>query len=853
MTALALRGLAARRLRTLLTAIAIVLGVAMVSGTYIETDQIRAAFDDITKESVEKLDVIVTPHEEFNAQFSTQMPSLDADLVDRVKAVSGVGDAEGQVMALGNLVVDGEVVNTMGAPPLVMGDGSEEFDSSEVIEGRDPVRAGEAAILEQNAGDQGIEIGDRIGVTTRHGVETVTVTGIFAFGEGGSSMGGATAVELTIPEVQRLYDLEGKVSSISVIAAPGVDPDVLRVRVDAALPAGLKVETAAENAAATSEEINDQIGSFLTPVLLALAGAAVLVGAFIIFNTFSITVAQRIREFAMLRALGATRGQVLAIVAGEALFLGVVASAAGLGLGIGFSKLLNGLFDAVGFGIPRSGLVLEPRTIAASLAVGIGVTLLAALVPALRATQVAPVAAMSGVRPRDSQRKRRIAAALSLVLLAVGVAFAAQGLFGGGTATAKMGSIAGGAVAVFVGVALSARHLVRPLAVAIGYPIERVFRTPGRLARENAERNPSRTAITSAALMVGVGLVVFVAVFAAGVKASISSQVDELMRADLFVYGEGFQPIPAAAGKAIDRVDGVEAVVPTIYDQVEVNGEDLNTATDVLIGVDPTRLADVYAFEWLDGDGSLLANLRRGHVLVEEQFAEQHEIEVGDIYRVVTPSGGRVALTAVGMYRDPTILQGSIATRETLAPISPARDPITILVALEDGMDAAAVQRDVEAALGEFPTAKVENRAEYEQVLDEQLDPIVYMLYALLALSLVISVFGIANSLFLSIHERTGELGVLRAVGATRHQVRRVIRYESVITALIGATLGTLLGVAFAWLVMQSLSEFGFEISIPVGQLVAFMLLAVAVGVVGAVGPARRAARVNVLDAVRYE
>ena len=853
MIKLALRGMAERRLRSALTAVAVLLGVAMVSGTYIETDQIRTAFEDITEEGVKGIDVIVTPREAFSGQPSAEQPTLDGGLVQRVQAVRGVEAAEGQITAPGNIVVDGEVVETFGAPGLVVGDASERFDPSEVVEGRDPERSGEASLLEQNAEDQGVEVGDRIGIATRRGLSEVEVVGIIAFGEGGSSLGGTTVVELTTPEVQRLFDRRGELSSISVIAEPATDGSALRDRVAEVMPPEVRVQTAAENAEESAEEINDQIGSFLTPVLLTLAGAAVLVGAFIIFNTFSITVAQRAREFAMLRALGASRRQVLGAVTGEALLIGILATAAGIAAGIGFARLLNTLFDAAGFGIPRSGLVLAPRTIAIALVIGIGVTLVGAFVPALRATRVAPVVAMSGVEVRTPARSRRIRAAVAALFFAGGIALTALGLFGSGPATGKLVAVAGGAVAIFVGVALLARYLVRPLAGLVGYPLERAFRTPGRLARENALRNPARTAITSAALMVGVGLVVFVAVFAAGLKSSFTSQIDELVRADIFIYGQNFQPFPGRTREVVEGVPGVETAVPTLYDQLQVNGQSSNAVYDYLLGMDPERLAEVYAFEWLEGDDSLLAELGRDEALIEEQFAKAHGLEVGDSYEVVTPSGGEATLRAVGRYRDPTILQGSIATLETLGAISPNRDPIILLTAVADSADAEQVQEAVKAALEQFPTAEVESRGEYKETIEGQLNQIVYLLYALLAMSVVISLFGIANSLFLSIHERTAELGVLRAVGGSRRQVRRMIRYESVITSVIGALLGTAIGLLFAWLVTRSLSELDLELSIPVGQLVIFMVLAVVVGVIGAIVPARRGSRMDVLEALQYE
>jgi putative ABC transport system permease protein len=854
MTRLALRGLAARKLRTALSAVAVVLGVAMVVGTYVLTDQITAAFEDLSAESVEGIDVVVTPEESFTASFASEAPTLDASLANRVRDVDGVASAEGQLTALGSLVVDGEVVETFGAPGLVVADASEEFDPSETVAGRDPRAPREAGILEQNAEREGIEVGDRVGVATRRGVRPVTIVGIFAFGEGGSSLGGTTVVELPRAEMQRWFGLEGRLSSISVIAEPGFQPAELAGRLTEALPSSARAQTADENAEESADEINDQIGAFLTPALLALAGAAVLVGGLMIFNTFSITVAQRVREFAMLRAVGATRGQVLASVVGEAMAIGVLASAVGIAAGIGLARLFRSLFEAAGFGIPHSDAVLEPRTLVIAVAVGIGVTMLAALVPAIRATRVAPVAALAATAVRGSRRSRRIAAIVSVAMLLGGIALASQGLFGSGPATARLAAIAGGTVAIFVGIALSARYVVRPLAAVVGYPIELAFHTAGRLARENAIRNPGRTALTSAALMVGLGLVVFVAVFAAGLKSSFASQIDQLVKAEIFIYGgQGFQPIPGRTRTVVEGVPGVAAAVANLFDQVEVNGEGSNIAYDVLIGADTDELDQVYTFEWIEGDDALVGALGQGDVLIEEQFSLAHDLGVGDTYSVETPSGGRGTLEAVGIYRDPTILQGSIATIGTLRSVSPARDPIAVMLAVDDEADAATVEAEVERALRPFPAVEVESKAAYEQTIEGQLDQIVYLLYALLAMSVVISLFGIANALFLSIHERTRELGVLRAIGATRTQIRRVIRYESVITSVIGGLLGTLVGIAFAWLVIVSLSEFGLRLSLPLGQLAIFMALAVIVGIVGAIAPARRASRVDVLDAIHQE
>jgi putative ABC transport system permease protein len=380
-----------------------------------------------------------------------------------------------------------------------------------------------------------------------------------------------------------------------------------------------------------------------------------------------------------------------------------------------------------------------------------------------------------------------------------------------------------------------------------------LFATPGELARENAMRNPGRTAATSAALMVGLGLVVFVAVFAAALKSSFGEQLDRLVRADVFITDQSMRPVARGVQGRMAEIPGVQASMPLYYDQIEVEGRASSVTVDALLGVDPAKLRSVYAFEWVEGSDALLARLQGERALIEEQFAKRHGLDVGDRYSVETPSGGRGSFSVLGIYRDPTMLQGSLAANDALRRLSTEENPFALFVAVAGDADAAAVQRRIEAALRDFPTVEVRSNAEYKQLIEDRLNTIVYLLYALLAMSLVISMFGIANSLFLSIHERTREFGLLRAVGATRSQVRRIVRYESVITSAIGGVLGMAIGVLFAWLTTRSLDEWNLGFTVPAGQLVVFLLLAVVVGVVAAALPARRGARTDVLDAIHYE
>ena len=849
MIALALRSMAQRKLRAALTAVAIVLGVAMIAGTYVQTDQITSAFEDIQQTANAGVDVVVTPREAFTGDWSQPEP-LRFDTFRAIHRVEGIDRMAGELWETGALVVGGKTVQSDFAPSGVVSDVPEPFNPFRPVRGRLPAEPDEVAVDTQLAEDQQLRLGQQVGVTTRTGIQPVRVVGVVDYGDV-ASIGGATLIVARLQDMQAWFDRRGEVTRLLVSAEPGVSPNQLATRVRAVLGPELEVKTGQQTATDTAQEINDQIGGFLTPALLAFAGAALLVGAFIIFNTFSITVAQRTKEFALLRALGSTRRQVLASVAVEALVVGTVASVAGLFLGLGFARALGALFDAAGMGIPRGDMELAGRTIVIALSVGIGVTLAAALIPAVRATRVSPVAAMRDEtetrRPRHPALRRIATGAIALA----GLALVVQGLLGGGTATARLGSMGAGTLLVFIGVAASARYVVRPLAAITGWPLQRLRGTTAELARENAARNPGRTAITSAALMVGLGLVVFVAVFAAGLKDTIDGGIEDRLKGELIVTSDSAAPLPAGAATRITAVPQVRASSPQYVDRIQVDGRPANATTDILNGVDPADFPEVYDFRWL-GDEVDVARLGPEEAVIEEQFGKEHGIAVGDRFDVRTPTGRTATLRAVGRYRDPAILQGIIIDSHRFLTLSASRDPFSFMIALRDGGDAqvTAAKADVADALDTFPTAKVRTGAEYRDWIAGRVDQIIYLLYALLAMSLVISLFGIANSLFLSIHERTREIGMLRAVGATAGQVRQIIRYESVITAIIGGLLGTVVGVLFAWLSTFALEDLGVRFSLPLGQLAVLLVVAVVVGILGAVVPARRASHLNVLDAI---
>jgi putative ABC transport system permease protein len=849
---LTLRGLAERKLRSALTAVAVLLGVAMIAGTYVLTDQIRSGFENLESTAYSGVDVELSPKDAFTSQFSTPRPLKDS-VVAQVREVPGVAKAEGALWSPGGLVIDGELQkSTGGGGTIVTATLGEPFRAETVVDGRLPERSGEVTLIRATAEKHDLGPGDRIGIATRRGIVPVTVVGSYEFGS--SDVGGTDVVSARLDDLQAWFDREGEVTSIDVAADEGVSPQQLVRRIGSVVPQGVKVRTGDVAAEETAADINDQIGGLLKPALLAFAGAALLVGAFIIFNTFTITVAERTREFAMLRTLGATRRQILGAVSLEALVIGATASVLGLGLGLVFARATARLFEAVGLGVPTGGLELAPRTIVLSLLVGVGVTQLAALIPARRATRVPPIAALQRSDQEIPARHRRLMPWIAALVAVLGVGMLVAGLFAGGPATSRLTLMAGGVVLLFVGLALSSRWFVRPLAGAIGWPLERLFDEPGLLARENAMRNPSRTATTAAALTVGLGLVVFVAVFANGIKASFDATVTRVVKADLIVGSDTTQPIPAAAGDAVAQTPAVASSSSVLVDQIEVNGKKSSLITDVMNGVDPSTIENLYAIDWVSRGGArVLSELRADNVLVEEQFSKAHRVDVGDSFRIQTPTRGRARLHVIGVYNDPQLLQGTIVSQALFSEVSSARDPWFIFANTLSGVPADTAKRAVEDAVEPFPVASVNSRSEFADAQTEVLDQFVYLLYALLGMSVVISLFGIANSLFLSIHERTREFGLLRAVGATRSQVRQMVRYESVITAVIGGILGIAVGLLFAFLVTESLGDLGLGFEPPPGQLLLFLALAVVVGVIAAAAPARRSARLQVLEALRAE
>jgi len=857
MVRVALKGLAGRKLRAALTAIAIVLGVAMVSGTYVLTDTIDKAFNAIFEESYANTDAVVRgagSDVSFQGMSGPTAP-IDADLLDDVVALDSVETAAGGIEDEMNTKIikkDGTAVNTQGAPSLGFGVDPEasEFNPLTLVEGAWAREDDEVVIDAGTAEAEGYAVGDRVPIQTLRAVQEFELVGLAQFGDV-ASLGTATFAIFTLSAAQELYDREGQFDAISVAAVNGVTPEELVEDIRPILPDTAQVQTGQAQADEESSEIGE-ITTFVRYFLLAFAGIALFVGAFVIFNTLSITVAQRTREFATLRTVGASRRQILTSVILEALVIGTIASVVGLFAGVGLAIGLNELFKALELDLPMADTVFATRTIVVSLAIGIGVTVLAGLFPALRATRVPPIAAVREGAELPPSRMARFVPLIAVLIIGLAIVALSYAMFVDELGVVeRLLSIAFGVFMLFIGVALVSRHLVRPIAALVGWPATVIGGAAGRLAKGNSMRNPQRTAATAAALMIGVALVTFVSVLANGMRESNRGAIEDQVAADYVLTAQdGFSPFVAGAGDALAESGAAELVTPVRAEVAEVAGEG-----QYLTGIDTDAIAEAYTFKWQTGSDGVLAELGRDGAIVAKDFAESNDLTVGSPLQVESPSGEEALLEVKAIYEPPPFypilgaVSISIDTFDSLYE-RPRNQFVFANVAGEPSEESTAV---LEEGVAGFPDAKVQTREQWITQQDEDFNQFLIMLYVLLALAVIISLFGMVNTLVLTVYERTRELGMLRAVGMTRRQTRRMIRHESVITALIGAALGVPLGIFLAILVTQALSQFDLQFAVPTGWLIAFAIIAVIVGILAAIAPARRAARLNVLRALQYE
>jgi putative ABC transport system permease protein len=854
MIRVALKGLLGRKLRAVLTAIAIVLGVAMVSGTYVLTDTIKAAFSTVFTTVYKNTDAVITGKSAVGnnrgGQNSTAPPSLPASLLTRVRALPGVADASGSISDLAGLVGHNDkVISRGGAPGLAFSysPAGQRFNPLTLTKGNWPGGPDQAVIDSNTASKNHFSIGQQIGVVARGPVERFTIVGTAKIG-GVSSLGGSTFAVFTLPTAQRLFNKQGQYDQISVAGAHGVSPQRLVSEIHPLLPASAQVRTGQGQAKQATKDTSGFLNIF-QDFLLAFGGIALFVGSFVIANTLSITIAQRTRELATMRTLGATRRQVLRSVLVEAFVIGLLASIVGLFLGLLLAKGLNSLLVSFGIDLPQAGTVFKSRTIIVSLLVGVLITVAAAMRPALRATRIPPIAAVREGSVLPVSRFARFGPYAAGATIGGGCVLMFVGLFVSGLSTAvRLLSIGIGAISLFFGVSMLAPTLVPPLVEILGWPATKIGGGAGALARGNAARNPSRTASTASALMIGLTLVTLVGVLAAGLRARFSDSVNQLFVANYAVTAtDNFTPIGTASEASLKRVPGVEVVAGVRA------GDGRAFGSRVTVSGVPGDVNQVVSLTWASGSQQTPSQLGADGAVVSKDYAKAKHLHVGSPLSLEVPSGQTLHLVLRGIFSPPkggTPFGDITMSQARFDSVYQNPQSVFTFVNIAGGVTPANTAK-LDAALNAFPDAKLQTKSQFTHNQLSGIDTLLNLLYVLLSLSIIVSLFGIVNTLVLAVFERTRELGMLRAVGMTRRQVRRMIRHESIITALLGATFGIPLGVILALLVGEAIKYPAF--TIPVGTLIVFVIAAVLAGIVAAIWPARRAGKLNILEALQYE
>jgi putative ABC transport system permease protein len=841
------KSLLARKLRLLMSAFAIVLGVAFVAGSLVFTDTLGRAFTNILAESVG--DVVVRPTGAVSDGNTLSAKTLPASLVTELAKTEGAARADGNVTSLGVFVIDrsGKVIGGQGAPGIAAGyrsgPAAHGLDGLTISSGRPPAKAGEITLDPQTAKKAGYKVGDIVPLVTSGSQPSMKATMVGVGEFAGGSMAGASLTLFDTRTAQQLFQGGKDVySDIWVTAGTGVSQAELRDRVQATLPAGVEALTGDKAADEAATEINKAL-SFISTFLLIFAGISLVVGSFLIVNTFSILVAQRSRELALFRALGASRRQVSRSVLFEALVMGFVGSTVGLGLGFALALGIKALFAMIGLDLSGSPLVFEPRTAVAAYLVGMLVTAFAAYLPGRRASRISPIEALRDdvAMPESSIRRRTIVGA---AMTALGAAAMGVGLFT--DVSNAISYIGGGILFVVLGVALASPVIGRPVVAIVGLFYRRMFGTVGRLAEQNAARNPRRTAATASALMVGLTLVSMMAVFGQSAKASIDKTIGESISADYVVSNAVGVPFSPTIVDQVAKVPGVDAVARFRYAAAKMNGESTQIG-----GIEPAAFAKAMDVTM---DSGKIGDLTGASLLVERNRAKDLGLKVGDSVKM-SIAGKEAGYRVAGIFKAlPNIYSEYLTSLDAISAAGLVPADNVAYVVRSPGAESAQVRAGIDSVIADLPTITLKDQAEFAAEQRAPIDQVLMLIYALLGLAVVIAVLGIINTLALSVIERTREVGLLRAVGLSRRQLRTMVRLESTVISLLGAVLGVSLGLVFGIALQRSQADSGIEVlSIPGGQLAIFVALAALVGVLAAVWPARRAAKLDVLRAVTTE
>jgi putative ABC transport system permease protein len=832
-----IKGLLAHKLRLALTALAIVLGVTFISGTFVLTDTLHNTFTELFGNIYSKIDFQVRGVAQLGSGGNAVRNELPESLLATVRGVPGVAAAEGGVTGYAQFIGhNGKAIQTGGAPTLAVSfDPNQKLSVLHLIAGSPPTTSQDVVMDAGTAQKYGFSVGQQVRILTTGPTQTFTITGIAEFGTA-NNLAGATLAAFTLPTTQAIAQEVGKLDTINVVTAPGADKSAVQRAIAKVLPSGVEVVTGQTVVNESTNSVNQAL-SFFSTALLVFAFISLFVGAFTIFNTFSIIVGQRTRELALLRIVGANRRQVFRSVLVEAAITGLVSSVIGLALGVLAAVGLEALLRGFGITLPPGSLVFEPRTAIVGLLVGVGVTLVAALGPARGAVRIPPVAALDDRRsaPTASLRRRFI---VGTVLALVGVILLATGL-----AKPAIALVGLGAVAIFVGTATLAPAIARPLSGVIGRPLGRLLGEPGKLGRENSMRSPRRTAQTASALMVGLALVAAMSVFGSSVSKSATSSADQAINADLIVTATGSGQLSNSAVSLASAVPGVTATSDVYQGQFEFQ----NTLSQ-LTAVSTNNLAATVNLRMTSGTSAALA---QGELLIDSTTAQNKHLALGDTVASRFALTGPTTLRIGGIFQANALIGSYLVSSAYFLSHYTAQPPGALLLRTNGS---AATDNAVTNALAPFPNLKVQTKAQFEQSQVSAVNQILGLVYALLGLAVLIALIGIVNTLMLSVFERTREIGLLRAVGMRRRQVRTMIRSEAVILAIFGAIIGIIIGTGMGIALVYSLKNQGIsDTSVPFSSLVIFLILAAVLGLLAASFPARRAAKLDVLAAIAAE
>ena len=833
-----LKGLLARKLRLALTALAIIVGVTFVTGTLVLGDTLNRTFNSLVGTVYQHVSFEIRGDAEFSDKGGGGVDStanrkpVPQSLISSVRALPGVQFAYGSVSGYAQIVTpDGRAVGSSQGSLGFSFDPNRQLSALHLAAGKAPTDAHEVVIDKATADKYHFRVGDKVRMLLAGPTRTFTITGIVTFGSD-DNLVGATLAAFYLPTAQQLFGSVGHYDTINVLAKPGADNVALENQIRKVLPHGVQVLSGQQIANQLSSSISQALG-FLTALLLIFAFISLLVGGFTIFNTFSITVGQRTRELALLRVVGASRRQVFRSVLTEAALTGLIASILGLGLGVLAALGLRALLSAFGVTLPSAPLVFEARTPIVALIVGVGVTLLAAIMPARRAVRIPPVAALTAhIEDRATMSWERRSAGIGLTVLGALLIIS-------GVARAKIGAVGFGALLLFIAAALLLPLLAGPLSGAIGRPLAAMLGMPGRLGRENSLRNPHRTAQTAAALMIGIALVSTITVLGSSLSASTTDSIDNAIKADYLITSSNVSNNVAQIARAIP---GVGTITKIYHGQFETDG-----AVQTLVAATPKQLSQTVSLSTTAGDE--VPALTAGELLIDTTTARSDHLTVGSVVDATFANTGPTTLRIGAIFKPNTLVGSYVVSDAYFRAHFDNPLPDTLLIRSSAG--AGNLEMTLKQALTAYPNLNIRTRKQFEQNEQSQVNGLLGLVYVLLALAVMVALIGIVNTLMLSVFERTREIGLLRAVGMTRGQVKRMIRAESVVIAVFGAVVGVLMGTALGAALAGALRNNGVtDVSIPFGRLILFLIIAALLGLGAATWPARRAAKLDVLQAI---